>query len=194
MKRTICFYCFIFLLSFCIFACIFPFPVLSRYTNLTEKQMSKINNFKETETAQTHQFENKLLDISWNEGINILLEENHPYEIYDFKTNQTFNVIRIGGSNHADIIPATDADFEFINQNFSQKEPTPVVLLYNSSTLIPASISVYMHGYSDTNNTYFGHYCLHFKSSTTDETQNTDYYHQKAIKTARKQAVKLLSE
>ena len=194
MKKSICFYVLIFLISFCTFACIFPYPALSRYTNYTEKQMSLANRIHETEFTKTENTSNAILDISWNEGINILLETNRPYELFDFKTKQYFFIERIGGENHADVIPNSEEDFNFINENLSQTTDTPVVLIYNSSTVIPASFSAYMHGYPDSNNTFHGHYCLHFKSSKTTETGNVDYYHQKAIKSAFKQASKLIKE
>lgn len=194
MKKSISVYCLIFLISFCAFACIFPYPVLSRYTNSTEKQMSKSNRFHETEFNQTENSNNALLDISWDDGIDILIETNHPYELFDFKTKQYFFVKRIGGENHADVIPNSEEDFRFINENFSQTDNIPVVLIYNSSTLIPASFSAYMHGYADQDSSFYGHYCLHFKSSKTTETNNEDYYHQKAIKSARKQANQLVKE
>lgn len=194
MKKAISFYCLVFLVSFCTFACIFPYPVLSRFTNSTEKQISKENAFHETEFTKKEVANNALLNIAWEDGINILLEINQPYEIYDFETKQYFFIKRIGGENHADVIPNSEEDFNFIAQNLQQKSNIPVVLIYNSNTLIPASFSAHMHGFPETTSPYHGHYCLHFKASKTDETNNVDYYHQKAIKTAFKQASKLIKE
>ncbi len=194
MRKAICFYCLVFLVSFCTFAMIFPYPVLSRYTNSTENQISKANRFHETEFHQSKDKNNSLLSISWDEGIDILLETNHTYEVYDFGTKQYFFIKRIGGKNHADIIPSSETDFKFICENLNNKTSVPVVLIYNSNTLIPASFSGYMHGFSAPDSDYFGHYCLHFKGSKTDETNNVDLLHQKAIKNARNMANSLLKE
>lgn len=194
MKKYICIYSLVFLISLCTFACILPYPVLSRYTNSTEKQISQANRFHETEFNKSEGSSSPILDISWDNGINILIETNRPYELYDFKTKQYFFIERIGGEKHADVVPHSDEDFKFISENMTQTAFTPVVLIYNSNTLIPASFSAYMHGYTDQASPYHGHYCLHFKSSKTTETNNKDYYHQKMVKSARKQACNLIKE
>ncbi len=192
MKKTTCFYYLIFFVCFCFFACILPYPILSRYTNSTEKQMSQTNQYRETELSKKDSQKNKVLSITWDEGINNLLETDSIYEIYDFTTKQSFYIKRIGGINHADVIPASKEDFSYIAENMSQNTCTPVALIFSSSTVIPASFYGYMHGYSDNNTQFHGHYCLHFKGSKTHSTNNIDYYHQKALRSAQKQAQTLL--
>lgn len=192
MKRSLSVYLLIFFVSFCSFAAILPYPIFSRYTNSTEKQIRQASRIKETEISSKQTQSNRILDITWENGLSSLLEIGQKYEIYDFKTKQTFFIERIGGKSHADIIPASKTDFEFITENLPQNACYPVAVLYNSSSLIPASLATYMHGYSDENNEYYGHYCLHFKSSKMDETQKADYYHQKAVKLAKKYAKQLL--
>lgn len=192
MKKTICFYFVIFFITFCSFACVLPYPILSRYTNSTEKQMSKANQFHESEISKYDSQKIGILNISWDEGLDNLLENDTVYEVYDFVAKQTFKVKRIGGTNHADIIPDTKEDFDFINQNLPQDTCIPVALIYSPSVIIPASFYGYMHGYSDNENQFYGHYCLHFKGSKMHETNNIDYYHKKAIKSAEKQAKSLL--
>lgn len=194
MKKNICFYSLIFLVATSIFSILLPYPILSRYTNSTESQVSKANNFKETELSQIEPTNNLILDITWDEGINNLIELNQPYELYDISSGQYFSVIRIGGNLHADVIPVTQEDFDFINGNFADKTCSPVVLVYNSSTLIPASLSPYMHGYSDINGMYYGHMCLHFKNSKNHASGDLDTFHQKAIKEARKKASTIFDE
>lgn len=194
MKKSIPFYSFILLLSMCIFSVILPFPILSRYTNSTENQISKASNYHETEVAQIDSASSLILDISWSDGIDNLLEVGSSFELYDFSTSQYFSVTRIGGSGHADIVPTTEDDFDFIETYLSGNKCVPVALIYNSSTIIPASLSPYMHGYSDQSGTYFGHYCLHFKNSQMHSTKTIDTCHQRAIKEAKKQANAVFDE
>ena len=188
MKKSIPFYTFILLLSMCVFSVLLPYPIFSRYTNSTESQISKASNYHETEVEQTDPAGNLVLDINWSDGINNLLEIGSSYELYDFSTSQYFSVTRIGGNAHADIVPTSEEDYLFIKENLSDSKCVPVVLVYNSTTIIPASLSPYMHGYSDQDGTYFGHYCLHFKNSQMHSTKTIDTCHQKAIKAAKKQA------
>jgi hypothetical protein len=193
MKKSICLYLFSFLIAFCLVSTLLPYPILSRYTNSTNSQMSISNQFHETEISQIEESETEILDISWDKGICSLIEEDVALQLYDFSSEQTFSLTRIGGKNHADVVPTTQDDYVFITTLLPQDECVPVAVLYNSSTIIPASLSTYMHGYPDKENAYLGHYCLHFKASKTHAGADVDFFNQKAVKSAKAKAKSLLT-
>lgn len=183
------FYIFTFLLSCAIFSAIFPYPVLSNYTNVPESVIYQQNNFQEIE-LQPQAFQNvQMLPLDFA-SINAILPVGSVFEVFDIESGISFNAVRSGGTYHFDIEPSGKADFALIcqicNNNFSWQR-RPALLKLNEYSYVPASLSLYPHGYNSVqNNDVLGHFCLHFKNSRMDGTKKKDGTHQKCVALASK--------
>ncbi len=172
------------LVSMTMFSAIFPYPVFSNFTNITEKENIQILDYNETEIEAKTNENSRILDLEFDE-IDTILPQNSVFEIIDIQTEKNFNVFRTGGYFHIDFEPKSPEDYqtfyEICNYSWSW-EKRPVLIKINENSFVPASMSCYPHGYSNN----LGHFCLHFKSSKTDGTKTKDYEHQKNIKKALK--------
>ncbi len=176
-------------MSCAIFAAIFPYPVLSNYTNVPESVVYKQNNFHEIELQPKTANNVQLLPLEFK-SVNSILPVGSQFEVFDIQTGVNFNSVRTGGLYHFDIEPISDADFKFIteicNSNFTWQR-RPVLVKLNEYSYIPASISLYPHGYNSVqSNGVIGHFCLHFKNSRMDGTRKKDDAHQKCVALANR--------
>ena len=193
MQKKLVIYLLILLISVSIFAGLFPYPIFSAYTNVTESNMTEITNFKETELNT--QTENKIsvLSLDWN-TVSPLLEIGKEYHLIDLKTGINLIFKRLGGINHADIEPIDNENTQLLqemsNENASW-ERIPCYVEINDNLFISASLVNFPHGDSKLDNNMEGHLCLHFKNSKTHGTNIVDKQHQKAIKYAQKQSSKI---
>ena len=186
MHRKLVIFLLIFSLSLGFFACLFPYPVFSRYTNITEKNMYDITNYQETELSTQKANEIKVINLDW-EYVDSLLEIGKEYRLIDVGSGLSFNFIRIGGKYHADIEAASQEDlgiiYDICNNNLSW-DRRPAYVQINDNLFIAASYSAFPHGESSEN--FGGHICLHFKNSKTHGTIIKDLEHQKNIEKAYK--------
>ena len=178
MKKKIVFNSLIMLFVFIISGCLFPTPIFSKYANITSSHIMQVNDYNETEMKNNHTEHAVILKLKWN-IIDNLICNNTPYEVCDATTKNTFSIKRVGGTNHADVVHATEYDLEIINELFSQSSYNPVLIKINEKSFVPASLNTYRHGYDN-------HMCLHFEGSTTDGTKLSDIRHQKAISIAKR--------
>ena len=186
MKKNISLLILIFIISSSLLCAIVPFPLFSSHTNLTEANVYEINNFHETELSKSYSQTPLLLDLEWNKGLSNLVEIGSSFEVIDTKSDTSFFVTRTGGKNHADVEPSTNTDTqEFIYFQDCSWARRPVLVKLNETTYAPASLAFYPHGFKSLDTGLNGHLCLHFLGSKTDETNTTDFYHQKAIQKAK---------
>lgn len=193
MQKSMVLYIFIFLLAVGIISAILPYPIFSNYTNLTSQNMFEINNYHETEMQNQTNNPCRILKLSWQEGIDTLLEKDVNYEIIDLQTLESFSIIRISGINHADVIPASTQDFQTINEIYEQSDRSryAVLVKLNENTFLPASFCPYLHGFAKDKTTN-GHFCLHFKDSKTHGTNKLDDLHQKMVEKSLNDGLKKL--
>lgn len=189
MKHKSLLIIFIFTVTAGLFASLFPYPIFSNYTNITKNEAYQINNHHETELQkQETEHSPKILNLDWQNGICSLLEEDAVYKLIDLKTQTQFYIKILDIQNHADIEPNSIQDFELmknLSNNAWSWNRRPMLLKYNETTYFPASLSLYPHGHSQSRTT--GHFCLHFKNSKTNQTNQTDDFHKNTIKIAIKQ-------
>ena len=107
--------------------------------------------------------------------------------VTDVKTGISFTVRRLGGTNHADVEPATKFDawqmYRVYGQSWSWTRRAIVVTVGGKN--IAASMNGKPHGgESISNNNFVGHFCIHFTNSRTHGTNRVDADHQNAVKTA----------
>lgn len=186
MQRKV-FIIIIFLLTALIFSVIFPYPVLSNYTNINEKILIDINNYHEVELQQKENQTTEILNLSFEE-IDHILPINSLFEIVDIDAEQNYLVKRIGGIYHFDV-ENVDKSTHISTENHTRNS---VLVKVNDFCYLPASLDNYEHGYAENNG--MGHFCLHFLNSKTDTTKNLDPGHQKAIKKALEKGTKYLKE
>lgn len=181
-----------FFLTASIFAALFPYPIFSKYTNISKNEAFLINNFHETEIKRTGSGSLQILNLKFEE-ISALLPINSIFEVFDIKTGQSFFAERIGGNSHFDIEPIDDANFKIViqiaTQNNSEKNfwtwtRQPVLVKLNDASFLPASIAYYPHGYVSRSTN--GHFCLHFLGSKTDGANKVDDFHQKCVAFAKR--------
>lgn len=194
MKRISIFLIVLSFISCVLFNCIFSYPILSDYTNLTSKEIFDINNYNESEIYPIQDNKVQILSLGWN-NIHFIFECNKDYELILLNENISISIVRTGGVNHADIEPASNKDALSLIEIFKHDLQTkcyPVLLKINDNTFLPASLSNYAHGYQSLNITN-GHFCLHFNNSTTHSTKLTDKTHQNCVELATKKGEKYLN-
>ena len=124
--------------------------------------------------------------VNWSAG-NKLMKVGGYVQIYDIKTGIIFRAYRRGGSNHAELEPATSEDTEKLLKisggQFSWA--SRAVIVYTGSTYIAGAINTMPHGdQTIRNNDFNGQFCLHLPGSKTHETNVENPSHQAAIKYA----------
>lgn len=186
MKKTKFSIPIILFLSVALFTALFPFPIFSHYTNLNNSQMFQVNNYYETELKNNYTNKNRLLDISWSEGIDTLFDTHNIFEAINLLDGNSLYVKRIGGKNHADIIFTSQNDFQYIQELSNNDAYIPILLKINENTFVPASFSHFPHGYQS-------HYCVHFKGTKTDGTQKYDSTIQNSVRKAKRLSQKYLT-
>lgn len=197
MKHNTLMFIIVFLLVASTFACLLPYPFFSDYTNITKQNAYEINNHYETELNSQTMQKTTVLNLSWFSAVDAILPNETEFEILDIKTESSFFVIRTGGKNHADIETINNTNTEILHEIFANDwswERRPVLVKLNENCYIPASLSGYPHGHSETENGACGHFCLHFKGSKTHGTNRPDSEHQKCIKSAEKSAKSFLTK
>lgn len=108
-------------------------------------------------------------------------------KVYDVMTGISYNVIRVGGSNHADVEPATQADTDKLYQAYGYEwswERRPVVVKIDGE-YIAASTNGYPHGYETiSGNGMTGQVCIHFLNSRTHNANAACPEHQACVQYA----------
>ena len=129
-------------------------------------------------------YKSKVVKMSWYSGGQDVLEKGKYGYIYDIGSGQTIKVKRMGGSNHADIEPATASDTAKLKSacggEFSW-DSRPVILIAGGK-YVACAINTMPHGSQTiTDNNYDGQFCLHMVGSKTHGSDSVNEVHQDAI-------------
>ncbi|WNF38320.1 hypothetical protein RJD24_07815 [Bacillaceae bacterium IKA-2] len=123
--------------------------------------------------------------IDWEE-VKEIIPRYAKFMITDLETGLSFNAQRRAGSSHADVQPLTKKDtiiMKKINDgNWNWKRRA--VLIHVNDQFIAASMHGMPHGKGSLVNGFPGHFCIHFKGSTTHKTKNHDLSHQVMVNKA----------
>ena len=129
-----------------------------------------------------------IIKPSWSEA-NSLLPRRAEFTVVDVRTGYTYKCIRVGGSLHADVEPATATDCNVMYQSFGAEwswDRRPVWVIYNGVRMA-ASINCQPHGYETVSgNDMVGQVCIHFVNSRTHGGNAVDAAHQSCINEAYK--------
>ena len=132
----------------------------------------------------------KVQFVNWDKGTRLFSTGDYV-QIYDIQSGLTIRVRRLGGTNHAELEPATADDTAMILQMDGGKfswNSRPVILCVGDFYLA-AAINTMPHGeQSIKNNNFDGQFCLHLVGSKTHGTNCENSSHQAAIKYAYKWA------
>ncbi|HJV44223.1 MAG TPA: hypothetical protein VJ824_00695 [Bacillota bacterium] len=101
-------------------------------------------------------------------------------DVVDLETGMTFSVQRRAGSKHADVQPLTAKDSKIMKQIYGGKWSwrRRAILVKSGGHSIAASMNGMPHGAGAiSGNNFPGHFCIHFKDSTTHKRKLPDPGH-----------------
>ena len=114
-------------------------------------------------------------------------DRGEKIKVYDVWTGITYYMVRVGGSNHADVEPATASDTAKFLQTYDGEwswDRRPVVVRLDGE-YIAASTNGFPHGYETiSGNGMEGQVCIHFLNSKTHIHDAVDPDHQAMIRIA----------
>ncbi|RIW38517.1 hypothetical protein D3H55_02990 [Bacillus salacetis] len=120
--------------------------------------------------------------IPWEE-VDELLPRNSLFTVIDVESGKSFRVQRRAGSSHADVQPLTHRDTKIMKEIYSGSWSWKrrAILVHSENHLIAGSMHGMPHGAGALQNGFPGHFCIHFKGSTTHKTHSPDFSHQLMI-------------
>ncbi|MBE5775576.1 MAG: hypothetical protein E7337_16905 [Clostridiales bacterium] len=150
---------------------------------------SKVSTASSAKSASY--YKSKVVKLNWYGSGEKVLEKGEYGYIYDIKSGQTIRIKRMGGSNHADVEPATASDTAKLKSacggEFSW-DSRPVILIAGGK-YVACAINTMPHGdQTIDNNNYDGQFCLHMIGSKTHGSDSVNEVHQEAILDAYKWA------
>ncbi len=144
----------------------------------------------DTETGAPS-WKSKVVKLEWfKTGKNVMKKGTYAY-LYDVDTGITLRIKRMGGSNHADVEPATKADTAKLKQIAGGKFSWTchAAILQANGQYVACSFNTMPHGdQTIKNNGYDGQFCLHMVGSLTHGTKKINSNHQACIDKAYKWA------
>ena len=199
MTRVLPKYILVLFISMMFFSSVCLYPIFSKYSNLSKKDIQNINNYYETELSTGQEPEQlkdpppteKVISVSnldWFDTVNSLFPTYTKTRVIDIKSGLTYYVYRNGGHNHADVEPInqanTDIFYKIYDYNWSWVR-RPVWVEINPGVWVAGSINGYPHGNSYIKDTGMpGHTCIHFLNSKTHGTKRVDEGHQACVEYA----------
>lgn len=152
------------------------------------------NTPSEVAGSAPHPVIGEIEDMDWFENTDGFLNRSHgtfkdgtTAVVTDVKTGISFTIRRLGGKNHADSEPLIEFDSWQIYRLYGGKWSWTrrAIIVTVGGKNIAASMNGMPHGgESISNNSFVGHFCIHFTNSRTHGTNRVDPDHQAAVKTA----------
>ena len=129
-------------------------------------------------------WKSKVEKVDWFKGGSKVLRRGGYAQIYDIDSGITLRIKRKGGTNHADVEPATAADTAKLRKvaggQFSWKSHAVVLICHGR--YIAAGINTKPHGEQTIkDNDFPGQFCLHLTNSRTHGTDKVNAAHQASI-------------
>jgi len=125
-------------------------------------------------------------DVSWKEASQLFPRMGFA-EVVDIETGKKFNVQRRAGSQHADVQPLTAEDTKTMKEIYKGKWSWKrrAILVRSGEHILAGSMHGMPHGAGAISNNQFpGHFCIHFKDSTTHRKRYPDPAHDLMISKA----------
>ena len=129
-------------------------------------------------------WKDQVVKMDWYDGGSDVMDRGDYATIYHCSTGITIRIKRMGGSNHADIEPATAEDTEKLRKISGGEfnwDSQPCIL-FSEGKYVACAINTMPHGQQTiTDNNYDGQCCLHMVNSRTHGSDSVNSSHQKAI-------------
>jgi len=125
-------------------------------------------------------------EVSWKEASQLFPRMGFA-EVVDIETGKKFNVQRRAGSQHADVQPLTAADTKTMKEIYQGKGSWKrrAILVRSGGHILAGSMHGMPHGAGAiSGNEFPGHFCIHFKDSTTHRKRYPDPAHDLMISKA----------
>ena len=123
----------------------------------------------------------------WYKTVNKSWPKLSTRTVRDVYTGKTYKMTRVGGSNHADVEPATKADCDIFKSTYGGSwswDRRPVIVSIGG-TWVAASINGMPHGYETiSGNGMTNQVCIHFLNSRTHIQNMKDSDHQECVQIA----------
>jgi hypothetical protein len=117
--------------------------------------------------------------LPWKEAKNVFPRMGYA-SVKDLETGLVFAVQRRAGSRHADVQPLTAKDTKIMKEIYDGKWSWKrrAILLKTNGQVMAASMNGMPHGAGAiSGNDFPGHFCIHFKDSTTHKKNHADPGH-----------------
>ncbi|MCP3741666.1 hypothetical protein [Rossellomorea sp. BNER] len=123
-----------------------------------------------------------LESMEWEE-VEKIIPRDSKFTVIDVESGKSFEVQRRAGSSHADVQPLTKKDTKIMKKIYGGKWSwnRRAILVLVDDQLIAASMHGMPHGGGALDNSFSGHFCIHFKGSTTHGSHKKDPAHQLMI-------------
>lgn len=124
--------------------------------------------------------------VSWKEASHLFPRKGYA-EVVDVETGKHFQVQRRAGSQHADVQPLTEKDTKVMKEIYNGKWSWKrrAILVRTGGRILAGSMHGMPHGGGAiTGNNFPGHFCIHFKDSTTHRKSYPDPGHDLMISKA----------
>lgn len=156
------------------------------YVKGSDLSKSKVATVSSTAKTAAY-YKSKVVKLNWYGSGEKVLAKGEYGHIYDIMSGQTIKIKRMGGSNHADVEPATATDTAKLKKacggEFSW-DSRPVILIANGK-YVACAINTMPHGdQTIENNNYNGQFCLHMVGSKTHGSSSVNNTHQEVINAA----------
>lgn len=139
----------------------------------------------------TPSWKSKVVKLEWFKTGKDVMKKGTYANLYDVNTGITLRIKRMGGSNHADVEPATKADTAKLKQIAGGKFSWTchAAILMANGQYVACSFNTMPHGdQTIKDNGYEGQFCLHMVGSLTHGTKKINSNHQACIEKAYKWA------
>jgi len=138
-------------------------------------------------TPTIDDYRRQVVVMDWYNGGSSVLKKGEYGTLYDIMSGQFIKVYRMGGSNHADLEPATAADtqtlYNICGGEYSW-DSRPVILIAGGK-YVACAINTMPHGSQTiSNNGFDGQFCLHMINSRTHGSDSVNSSHQEIIQLA----------
>ncbi|MDT8861117.1 hypothetical protein N0O92_12815 [Alkalihalobacillus sp. MEB130] len=117
--------------------------------------------------------------LTWEE-VDEIIPRYTSFTITDLETGLQFEAQRRAGSSHADVQPLTTKDTKIMKTIYEGKWSWKrrAILVHHDGKTIAASMHGMPHGGGALANNFPGHFCIHYKDSTTHRSRSLDLSHQ----------------
>lgn len=150
----------------------------------------KLSGLSKSQTSSSGGSSSSIKQMDWfDSNISSLFYKGRTVKVTDVNTGISWNETRIGGTNHADVTPATSADTAKLKKVYggAWSWNRRAIYVTINGVRYAASMNGMPHGGANgVSNGYGGHHCIHFTNSKTHGSNKIDSAHQAMIKKAAK--------